>query len=88
MIEKPTVPWGDAAVLIRSGQMEFGREIVAEGSLMDVVALIATYRSGAKASLSIAFPDRHVAPLGYGPESFAALVTELQRPSRRATPRV
>lgn len=70
------IPWDDAAVLIRRGDIEFGREIVAEGSLRQIVDIVAATHVIARDALEICLPDRHVPPFSYPPLHFTMLMTD------------
>jgi hypothetical protein len=76
MAKDKSIPWDDAAVLIRCGEMEFGREIVAEGSLRQMVDIVASTHIIARENLEICLPDRHVAPFTYPPLYFTKLMTD------------
>lgn len=75
------VPWDESAVLIRTGSMEMGREIVAEGSLRHVVGVIAAADVLAREKFNISLPDRHVAPFSYSSDLFAWLMYETMMPA-------
>ena len=74
------IPWRDAAVLLlRSEHDSAERDIVAEGSLRDVVDRIAASKVGEIPRLIISLPDRRAPPFRYD----GAAIHELVR-ARRA----
>jgi len=81
MKNSAAVPWGESAVLIRTGTMEMGREIVAEGSLRQIVDIIANALVSERESFNISLPDRHVAPFSYSPDIFAWLMYARMMPA-------
>ena len=60
------IPWGDAAVLLLRAEHDAAeRDILAEGSLRDVVDRIAASKVGDIPRLIISLPDRRAQPFRY-----------------------
>lgn len=75
------IPWSEAAVLLlRSEQGDGDRDIVAEGSLRDVVDRVAASKVGDIPRLLISLPDRRAPPFRYD----GTAIHELVRARREA----
>ncbi|WP_454883460.1 hypothetical protein [Sphingomonas oryzagri] len=72
------IPWNDAAVLVLLGKSE-AREIVAEGTLRQMVNRVAARPPSEWHRFAISLPDRGVAPFGYDSEAFNDLMLSPSR---------
>jgi hypothetical protein len=80
-----SIPWNDnavAAVFPRDRSNGGELEMVAEGRLTFVIAIIAAKYAGDIGRMRISFPDRGKPPFRYEAEEIAVLITEHARASR------
>ena len=74
-----SIPWKESAVCVRrpQGGDAAEREIVVQGSLLNVVQVIGTTDFGPMSALLISLPDRGAAPFRYTGYEILELLREL-----------
>ena len=81
------VRWDEFATLTkasrRSDAAAPARELVAEGTLAEIVTILSRFDLVARNEMMISLPDRRVVPIGYEPQDFTDLLFRKDRPKSR-----
>ena len=81
------VRWDEFATLTKPSERSAvdspARELVAEGTLAEIVTILSRIDLVSRNEMMISLPDRHIPPIAYEPSDFIDLLFRRDRPKSR-----